>query len=105
MKAKRYGNGLISYTDLDRAVYMSTPNEEEEWRIHFHVPLYFEQYGSLNSTINELTPDFFKAIKDIAHLEIETYTFDVLPPNLRSAGIVNNVISEYQWILEKNVGL
>jgi sugar phosphate isomerase/epimerase len=103
VKAKTSGNELASYTDLDRAIHMSTPNDKEEWRIHFHVPLYFEQYGTLQSTINELTPEFFNAIKNIPHLEIETYTFDVLPPNLRAIGITESIIKEYNWVETNNI--
>lgn len=90
---------IISHTDLNQALQITKSNDKEKCRIHFHVPLYFKEYGSLSSTITELTPEFFKAIKNIPHLEIETYTFDVLPPDLRSIGIEKSVIKEYQWLL------
>jgi len=49
--------------------------------VHFHVPLFFQQAGPLGSTVSTLTPDFFHELRGgiCAHLEIETYTFDVLP--------------------------
>lgn len=92
--------GIIeSYTDIEPAIQQTTP-DSSKWRIHFHVPLYFKQYGVLTSTSNELTPRFFEAIKDIPHIEIETYSFDVLPPDIRSIGVIKSVVAEYQWVLE-----
>ena len=64
------------------------------------MPLYFDSYGSLGSTATDLSPSFFKMLKDVgvSHLEIETYTFDVLPPGLRAAGIDESLAREYAWI-------
>ena len=98
----KHGDNITSYNDLDNALQTSEPNYDE-WRIHFHVPLHFEKYGILNSTIDELTPKFFASIQElkIEHLEIETYTFDVLPPELRTNGIIKSVTAEYQWLLNQ----
>lgn len=100
VKVKNSNGEITSYNDLNKALQTTKPNDDKEWRIHFHVPLYFKEYRSLGSTINELIPEFFKTIKNIPHLEIETYTFDVLPADLRSLGIEKSVIKEYQWVLE-----
>jgi hypothetical protein len=35
------------------------------------------------------------------HLEIETYTFDVLPEDLQAAGVVHSIASEYRWFIEQ----
>lgn len=97
----RIDNTITSYKDLDQALQNPISNDNEEWRIHFHVPLYFKEYGPIQSTGNELTPGFFSAIKDIPHLEIETYTFNVLPPALQAIGIKQSIINEYQWTLKR----
>jgi hypothetical protein len=36
-----------------------------------------------------------------AHLEIETYTFDVLPPEVHPGDIVESIAAEYRWVLGK----
>ena len=102
VKSRNNNHAITSYNDLDNALQTSE-SSDDEWRIHFHVPLYFEKYGALGSTINELTPSFFETIKEleIECLEIETYTFNVLPPELQTKGIVKSVTSEYQWLLNK----
>ena len=73
----------------------------EEVRVHFHVPLFFTGNGPIGSTIGALTPDFFHDLREGAcpHLEIETYTFDVLPPDVHPGDIVKSIAREYAWAL------
>ena len=94
---------LKSYPDFDVALKATAADAGEAWRIHFHVPLYFQSYGALGSTAGELSPAFFEALKavDAPHLEIETYTFDVLPPELRALGIDQSLAREYDWVLKR----
>ena len=67
-------------------------------RVHFHVPLF-----AGNSTAAELSLEFFNLLRQGAteHLEIETYTFDVLPPELRGGDVVEHIAREYAWVLGK----
>jgi sugar phosphate isomerase/epimerase len=75
----------------------------EELRVHFHVPLFFEGAGALHTTANALTPEFFAELRKGAspHLEIETYTFDVLPPDIHPGDVVKSIVREYEWVLGK----
>lgn len=75
-------------------------------RVHFHVPLFFGGAGPLQSTSAELTPEFFQEIRngDCSHLEIETYTFNVLPPDLNPGDMVKSIAREYAWVLQKLAG-
>jgi hypothetical protein len=66
--------------DLDR----NPPDEflqAEAWRVHFHVPVFAESLGPLNTTRRDLEA----ALRQIAklnyspHLEVETYTWPVMP--------------------------
>jgi hypothetical protein len=68
-----------------------------ELRAHFHVPLYLAGAGCLGSTVHDLTPAFFKTAlaAGIPHLEIETYTFDVLPPELRAVSVTDSIAREF----------
>jgi hypothetical protein len=67
------------------------------------VPLFSDRYGPLQSTASLLEPAFWRQIIGGAsgHLEIETYTFGVLPEGLRTADVVDNVVRESHWVLAK----
>jgi hypothetical protein len=77
-----------------------------ELRTHFHVPLVMETWGRIRSTRACLTRDFWHLAADcgVPHLEVETYTFDVLPPELRQGGVVRNVVGELRWLMDQLVG-
>jgi hypothetical protein len=70
-----------------------------EWRSHFHVPLFIEDYGLLQSTQEEITTVLSLHMKDpfSKHLEVETYTWDVLPQELKLP-IAQSIIREMQWV-------
>ena len=74
-----------------------------EIRTHFHVPLFWEGEAPLSSTTNELTPAFLDRLRGgrTSHLEIETYTYDVLPPLLKSSSLVASIAREFQWTLDR----
>lgn len=60
-----------------------------EWRTHFHVPVFLDDLGPFRTTrfaIAEALEVHAKApVSD--QLEIETYTWDVLPVHLKNAGV------------------
>jgi hypothetical protein len=104
----RDANGRVSrFPDLQPALAKMTPGGSviapREWRIHCHVPLDYTGDGALGTTAGDLTPAFFAQVlkSGIAHLEIETYTFGVLPASLRAAGITNSIANEFAWVQEK----
>jgi|KBSMisStandDraft_5_1062788.scaffolds.fasta_scaffold08572_5 hypothetical protein len=97
----RHGE-LHRYKDLPIA--FATDDLAEEWRIHFHVPLYAELSGPLSTTNDHVTGalDWLAANPDAcSHLEMETYTWEVLPDPLRSASLTNQLIREYEWTLAR----
>jgi sugar phosphate isomerase/epimerase len=91
--------GPISRGDLVDALALPT-GAHEEWRIHCHVPLYWTGSGALQTTADQLTPAFFRRAfaLGIEHFEIETYTFDVLPPALRARGVDGSIMDEFRWV-------
>ena len=97
--------GLIRYADLDEALASPvTPDHSDSlWRIHFHVPLYFEGNAPLHSTSNCMDARFWNQLMGlpIHHLEIETYTFHVLPPALQADGVVASTVREYEWVTRR----
>jgi hypothetical protein len=102
VKARTLTGEMLSWTDLTQALDALPATRAEEVRIHFHVPLHFTQSGPLNSTASLLTPEFLTNIRrdPLTHLEIETYTWDVLPPNLRSTSVEKSIAAEFDWLDE-----
>jgi hypothetical protein len=84
---------LRTWPDLPEAL---SANGSEEWRVHFHVPIFIERYGALESTQEHLRRCIERV--DTAHLEIETYTWDVLPADLKASS-VDSIAREYEWVL------
>lgn len=75
-------------------------------RVHFHVPLHTPSLPGLATTAEGLSPRFFALAlqSGVSHFEIETYTFDVLPPELKSGGAVASIAKEYEWALSRLPG-
>jgi hypothetical protein len=71
-----------------------------EWRIHFHVPVFLEDLGTFRTTRFALEEAlrFHKATPLSRQLEIETYTWDVLPDHLKTGDIVDYVCREIEWV-------
>jgi hypothetical protein len=78
------------------------PAEGEEWRIHFHIPLHNPPTGLFQNTTDHLLGvlDLLQADPSwCSHLEMETYTWEVLPVELKSLDVVDQLAGEYQWTL------
>ncbi len=104
VKARTRMGTLRSWNDLPDALRDIHPRGEvERIRIHFHVPLHWHGDHLLGTTASQLTPAFLKAAcaDPVTHLEIETYTFDVLPDPIRAADVVESVAQEYRWVLDR----
>lgn len=99
----RYPTGeLISYPDLPYALARIEAAQEEEWRIHFHVPLFIESYGDLLSTQSSIV----EVLNELAlnpgmtnHLEVETYTWEVLPEKMR-LDMGESISRELDWVIQ-----
>lgn len=107
VKLRRPGGEIESFADLPAAIGAAKSagtGKPCELRVHFHVPLFFAEAGPLSSTSDLLGEDFWRQVSDnseIRQLEIETYTFDVLPKALRSSDVVESIRREYEWVLAK----
>ncbi len=99
---ERSAAGLRRFNDLaDAFASLEHGPRDAEWRVHFHVPLFVDTLHPFSST------QFF--IRDMlalhrraplsAHLEVETYTWDVLPPSLRTQAVEDAVAREMHWVL------
>jgi hypothetical protein len=70
-----------------------------EWRIHFHVPIFLERLGELQTTRSSTASalEVHKATPLSRQVEIETYTWDVLPEEFKTGDIVEYVSREIEW--------
>lgn len=98
--AQTSGNELLHFTDLPEAVE-NFGDKHAEWRVHFHVPLFIETYGLLGSTRNDIvrTLELHKKEPFTRFLEVETYTWGVLPDDMQKP-IGESIVRELEWVKE-----
>lgn len=98
----RRGDALAYTSDLPEALARSD-SDGEEWRIHFHVPIFVEEITPFTSTQPFLRDilELHKAEPISPHLEIETYTWGVLPDQLRGGTIDADIARELHWVQEQ----
>jgi hypothetical protein len=74
-----------------------------EWRTHFHVPVFLDSLGEFGTTrfAIEEALKFHKTNPLSRQLEIETYTWDVLPEHLKTGDIVDYVSREIEWVRDQ----
>ena len=93
-------NKVITYPDLP--VVLAQRPDFDELRAHFHVPIFLESFESLHSTQDHIRKVLSYIQKDALtnHLEVETYTWDVLPPDMKTE-ISSSIARELNWVLNK----
>lgn len=97
--ARTRSGGLLRFRDLPDAL-AAFSDEHVEWRSHFHVPIFVRDYGVLQSTQDDIMAVLgLLAERPFTNqLEVETYTWDVLPTALK-ADIVDSIEREMNWVL------
>ena len=97
--ARLKDGGLLRYRDLSDALSDSHHHSFEEWRAHFHVPVFAEDFGLLQSTRDEIKEvlTLQKSKPFTHHLEVETYTWEVLPPELKLP-LEESITREMIWV-------
>ena len=102
----RNGRILRRHKDLDLALSFVHSKQEslgDEWRIHFHVPLHASPGNGMEDTRDHVRKTLDWLARNpgkCRHLEMETYTWEVLPENLRSQEVAQQVAEEYFWTLD-----
>ncbi len=96
----QHRGALHRYPDLGIALDSLGDDLPDEWRIHFHVPLFARDYEAFASTQDYVTSviDLARQSRFTSHLEIETYTWDVLPKGLK-LDLLDSIAREYEWVL------
>jgi len=97
--------GLTRFLNLGDAIaaWESSPGGHREWRTHFHVPVFLDDLGAFRTTrfAIEEALGTHAAMPLSDHLEIETYTWDVLPEHLKTGDITEYVTREIQWVRDQ----
>jgi len=103
---KRHGE-LTRYLNLEDAfeAWERDPGSRE-WRTHFHVPVFLDDLGDFKTTrfAIEDALAFHRENKLSPQLEIETYTWDVLPEHLKTGDIIDYVCMELEWVRDQLLG-
>jgi hypothetical protein len=71
----------------------------DEWRVHYHVPIFLADLGRIGTTQRDIET-CLSAIRpddEIHHFEVETYTWSVLPAELRSMTLAEGIAKEMEW--------
>lgn len=99
----RMRNGqFLRYPDLPEALNDINNAEVEEWRAHFHVPVFEENFDALQSTQSDISEILAiqKAAIQTQHIEVETYTWEVLPEKLKLP-LHESIIRELLWVIQR----
>lgn len=104
----RHADGALTrFRDLDPALkssFAQAPKTADEWRVHFHVPLHCEPGAGFGTTSDHVL-GLLKILQAqpglCSHLEMETYTWAVMPVHLRSRAVTDQLVAEYEWTLRQ----
>ncbi|MDJ0944786.1 MAG: metabolite traffic protein EboE [Kiloniellales bacterium] len=100
---ERGPEGLTRYLDLPEALAQAEGAGGREWRIHFHVPIFLEamqDFGTTQAFLREILA-LHRAEPVTDQLEVETYTWDVLPERYRQAEVGTAIARELNWVREQ----
>ncbi|HET7399077.1 MAG TPA: metabolite traffic protein EboE [Intrasporangium sp.] len=99
---ERRDGELTRFLNLGDAIaaWKEKPGGAREWRTHFHVPVFLDEIGGFRTTrVNiEAALELHRRTPLSDHLEIETYTRDVLPEELKTGDITEYVSREIEWV-------
>jgi sugar phosphate isomerase/epimerase len=103
----RSGDNLSRHVDLPDAVTAFGEGQADgEWRIHCHVPVFLADLGEISSTRSDLVATLaaLRQRTRSSHLEVETYTWDVLPENIRTGSKSADIAREIAFCRQELVG-
>jgi sugar phosphate isomerase/epimerase len=88
------------FVDLPDAMASDAPGVE--WRVHYHMPLFADRLGELATTRDLLTGRFAQQLAGglCDQVEVETYTWSLLPGGTDPQSLTENLIRELRWARE-----
>ena len=96
---KTQNGNLEHFSDLKAGINAMNNSDFEEIRTHFHVPVFMSDFEVLDATQEDIinTLDLWKKNKFSAHLEVETYTWTILPEHLQT-DLTDSIVRELEWV-------
>jgi sugar phosphate isomerase/epimerase len=98
---RKQGSELQRFADLpELARWLAREEPAEECRVHFHVPIFLAELGGVCTTrffLEACLPHIAAGTP----LEVETYSFGVLPAELRLASAGDSIARELNWVKER----
>jgi sugar phosphate isomerase/epimerase len=92
---------LTRHVDLPQAfAALRQGTARGEWRVHCHVPVFLDAFAGLGST-QDVLKDVLALCRErevSSHLEVETYTWSVLPAALRHGDLSGDIAREVEWV-------
>ncbi len=100
--ARLEDGNLLRFDDLHEALAVTRP-DVTSWRVHFHLPVFVRRLPECETT----QPFLVEALPLFAEetpMEVETYTWSVLPPDLKIADVAASIIREIAWVQQARLG-
>lgn len=104
---ERSSAGLRRFIDLPDAMadFLANPDgdDEREWRIHFHVPIFrrdLPPFASTQAFLDDILA-LHRAAPISPHLEVETYTWSMLPAAYRDDDMTTAIARELAWVRDR----
>jgi hypothetical protein len=100
--ARKTDGSLVQFPDLPQALSHINDHDTVEWRTHFHVPVFVSDYQDLQSTQEDIT-EVLRLNKQqpvTSHLEVETYTWEVLPKEIK-VDLLSSIGREMEWVIKQ----
>jgi hypothetical protein len=88
---------------IARQFFAPIGEPDPTWRIHFHVPVFIDKTEHFSTTQANLSQvlQLQKMSGFCRHLEVETYTWDVLPKAYRTQSVSQAIAREVDWVRER----
>jgi Xylose isomerase-like TIM barrel len=103
-RARRPGGHVEGVDDLDEALAGGLA-DDGEWRVHFHAPVHWVGDETTHAELGETLDVLAGGPTPLTtHLDVETYTWTVLPPGQRPegpAGLVDGLARELRWTRDR----
>lgn len=111
-RERRPDGEITRADDLDEALAGGL-TRTGEWRVHFHAPIHWNGHGPGQETTQPELRQTLEALvggpePHTTHLDVETYTWTVLPPGRRPTddpGLVDGLAQELLWTRDRLVDL
>jgi hypothetical protein len=99
---KTINGEFLKFNDLKKGIEALKRSDFKELRTHFHVPIFVEDYQLLQSTQNDIITILksWRKKEFTKHLEVETYTWEVLPAHLQT-DLAKSIERELKWVINR----